>query len=122
MSPTRVSPPAISRARRLRREMTNGERRLWAALKAFRGLYGIHVRKQVPMGPYVADFAVHSARLVIEVDGDMHGEERQMERDRRRDVWFGENGYRTLRLSTGELAEAFEGCVEKILRELGVMP
>ena len=68
--PTRVGRTAIENARRLRKTLTEGEKRLWHELKTFRGHYGIHFRKQVPIGPYVADFAAHSARLVIEVDGE----------------------------------------------------
>ena len=70
MAPTQVKRPAIARARQLREAMTDGERKLWQSLKTFRVLYGFHIRRQVPIGPYVADFACHAARLVIEIDGN----------------------------------------------------
>lgn len=85
--------------------MTEGEKRLWLKLRGFRSEYGIHVRKHVPIGPYVADFAVHSLRLVIELDGEGHENVDQKAHDLKRDAWFAEAGYRTLRLSTGTLAE-----------------
>jgi len=72
MAPTAIKPAAVSRARTLRQNMTDGERKLWSKLREFRKLYGLHVRKQVPIGPYVADFAIHSKKIVIEVDGEHH--------------------------------------------------
>ena len=120
MSPSVVRPAAIARARGLRRALTEGEKRLWKELKVFKNLYGVHVRKQVPIGPYVADFAVHSARLVIELDGQCHVEGDGPERDKKRDEWFATAGYRVFRIATGEFAENPDGCIEHILRELGV--
>lgn len=119
--PTLVSREHVERARKLRRNMTDGERRLWAELKQFRRWYGIHVRKQAPIGPYVADFAVHEHRLIIEVDGEHHFTSEGLRRDAHRDKWLASVGYRVLRLNTGELSSAFDGCVEEILRELGLL-
>jgi very-short-patch-repair endonuclease len=119
--PTAIDPRSIPRARRLRRDMTEGERKLWSELREFRRLYGVHVRRQAPVGPYVADFAIHERRLIVEVDGQHHFEPEGLERDRQRDEWFASQGYRVLRISTGELSDAFDGCVEEILRELGLM-
>lgn len=102
---------AISRARTLRRNMTGGEQKLWSELRDFRRLYGIHVRKQVPIGPYIADFAIHSKNLIIEVDGEHHFTPDCMARDQRRDAWFTGQGYKTIRMTTGELSELFDGCV-----------
>lgn len=101
--------------------MTDGERRLWAELREFRRLYGIHVRRQAPIGPYVVDFAVHERRLIIEVDGEHHFTSEGLRRDRIRDDWLATLGYRVVRINTGELSDSFDGCVEDILRELGLM-
>ncbi|WP_144704138.1 endonuclease domain-containing protein [Aminobacter sp. J44] len=120
--PTAASKAAIARARRLRREMTDGERRLWDELRQFRRWYGIHVRRQVPVGPYVTDFAIHSHRLVIEVDGEHHFEPLRQARDAERVHWLNAEGYRVLRFNTGELEMSLDGCVEEILRALGVAP
>ena len=119
--PTQVAPAAISRARKLRRSMTEGERKLWSELKTFRRLYGVHVRKQAPIGPYVVDFVVQSKKLVIEVDGEFHVLTSRKESDRQRDDWLRAQGYSVLRLSTGDLSDAFDGCIEEILRAFGVM-
>jgi len=101
--------------------MTDGERRLWAGLRQFRRWYGIYVRRQVPIGKYIADFAIHERRIVIEVDGEHHFELGRRVRDRKRDEWLAGQGYTVLRFNTGELSDSFDGCVEEILRALGQM-
>ena len=121
MMPHATTNGAISRARVLRRNMTEGERKLWSELREFRRLYGVHVRKQVPIGPYIADFAIHSKDLIIEVDGEHHFTSGGMARDQKRDSWFASQGYKTIRMTTGELSESFDGCVEEIMREAGLM-
>jgi very-short-patch-repair endonuclease len=119
--PTAIDPKAISRARALRQDMTNGEQTLWVELRDFRRLYGIHVRKQAPIGPYVADFAMHTAKLVVEVDGHFHSEPGRRAKDQVRDAWLKSQGYKVVRITTGELETAFDGCIEEILRSLGLM-
>ena len=121
MSPSMIQPSTIRTARRLRRDMTDGERRLWSELREFRQHYQIHVRKQAPIGPYIADFAIHSAKLVIEVDGEFHHSADGMRRDKMRDAWLAKQGYRVIHLTTGDLEQAFDGCIEEILRALGLM-
>jgi very-short-patch-repair endonuclease len=121
MAPTAIDPAAIQRARSLRRNMTEGERKLWSELKDFRRLYGLHARKQAPIGPYTVDFVLHEKGIVIEVDGEHHFRQEQIEKDRVRDAWLQGQGYRVLRFSTGELADSFDGCVEEVLREVNVM-
>jgi len=119
--PTAISPTTIKRARRLRRDMTDGERRLWSELKELRRLHGVHVRRQAPIGPYVVDFVVHEKGLIIEVDGEHHFLPEQVRRDAKRDAWLTSQGYKIRRLSTADLADAFNGCVEEIMGELGLM-
>ena len=119
--PTSVTPTAIKRARKLRRGMTDGERKLWSMLKEFRRDFDVHVRRQAPIGPYVVDFVIQAKKLVIEVDGEQHFLPEQMRRDAVRDRWLSDRGYKILRLSTADLADAFDGCVEEIMGELGLM-
>jgi very-short-patch-repair endonuclease len=98
--------------------MTDGERRLWSELRDFRRHFGIHIRRQAPIGRFIADFAVHERKLIIEVDGEHHFLPDRLERDAARDQWFASQGYTVLRFNTGELYEAFDGCVEEIKRAL----
>lgn len=121
LMPNANTPRTISRARRLRRNMTDGERKLWSELREFRRLYGIHARKQAPIGPYIVDFVIQSQKLVIEVDGEQHFMPEGMQRDAIRDAWLRNEGYRIIRINTGELAASFDGCIEEILAALGLM-
>ena len=116
--PTVVEKNAIRRARSLRRAMTSGEKRLWGELREFRRHYGLHARRQVPIDAYVVDFAIQSAKLVIEVDGEHHFTPEGIRKDSMRDLWLTDRGYKVLRFNTGEIANSLDGCVEQVLREL----
>lgn len=120
MSPSGRNTTIVRRARSLRNNATEGERKLWSELRQFRRLYGLHVRRQAPIGPYIADFVIQSRRLVIEVDGEFHTMPARQFADARRDAWLQGQGYRVVRLATGELCDNLDGCIETILRELGV--
>jgi very-short-patch-repair endonuclease len=102
----------VRRARRLRKEMTDAEVRLWLHLRAEQ-MDGYPFRRQVPMGPYVVDFACLKARLVIEVDGGQHAEEK-LDRDRRRTAWLESRGFRVLRFWNHEVLQETEGVLESI--------
>jgi very-short-patch-repair endonuclease len=70
--------PNVPRARTLRRDSTDAERAMWRLLRS-RQLAGYKFRRQLPIGPYIADFACFASRLVVELDGGQHGVE--VERD-----------------------------------------
>ena len=72
---------------------------------------GSKFRRQVPIGPYFADFACLDARLVVEVDGDHHGD--QLVYDARRDQGLCEMGFRVLRFWVSEVDENIEGVIEE---------
>jgi very-short-patch-repair endonuclease len=83
-------------ARRLRREMTPCERRLWQQLRGGR-LKGLHIYRQQVIEGFVADFYCHAARLVVEMDGDVHAGQKEYDAERSR--IFGTIGLLTLRFS-----------------------
>ncbi len=80
-------------ARSLRSRMTDAERKLWFALKG-RRFDAFKFRRQVPTGPYIADFPCFESRLIVEVDGGQHAESA---RDAERDAWLGQNSFRVVR-------------------------
>ena len=83
-------------AKELRRIPTRAEALLWAELRA-RRLNGAKFRRQVAVGPYVADFVCFEARLIVELDGPVHeGADRRVA-DTRRDGWLRAQGFRVLR-------------------------
>jgi very-short-patch-repair endonuclease len=90
-------PGAVSRARRLRKEMTEAERQLWRMLREH--FHDWHFRKQVPLRHYIADFASHRAKLVIEVDGGQH----EASADLPRTQAIQDEGYRVLRFWNNEV-------------------
>ncbi|MDQ0349323.1 endonuclease domain-containing protein [Ancylobacter vacuolatus] len=61
----------IERARRLRRDQTDVENRLWSRLRD-RRLDGLKFRRQAPVDRYIVDFLCVDAKLVIELDGGQH--------------------------------------------------
>lgn len=88
-------------ARKLRKQPTPAEIRLWRLITPLRSRF--HFHKQVAMGPYVVDFASHSAKLVIEIDGDTHFSDRDVMRDRKRDADLAQHGYRVPRFTNLEV-------------------
>ena len=70
---------ATTRARALRSQMTDAERKLWFALRD-RRFANFKFRRQVPLGPFIGDFVCFSARLVVEVDGSQHADSPRDER------------------------------------------
>jgi very-short-patch-repair endonuclease len=104
---------ATARARALRRDLTGAERKLWSALRAHK-FHGLHIRRQAPCGPYIADFLCHAPKLVIEVDGATHSTDRELARDARRDRWFESNGFAVLRFTNDDVSRAFDGVLERI--------
>lgn len=85
---------ATSRARLLRQQHNPAEAALWVALKN-RQLGGYKFVRQFPIGPFIADFACRSMRLVIEVDGSQHIDSLH---DRRRDAFMARLGYGVMRI------------------------
>ena len=107
-----------TRARELRREMTEPERRLWQIVRA--GRLGFKFQRQVVLAPYIADFAARSERLVIEIDGETHGSD--IAYDARRTADLEARGYRVLRFTNAEVMSNPEGVTRTILMALGRDP
>jgi very-short-patch-repair endonuclease len=83
-------------ARRLRATSTDVEKILWRHLRRME-IEGSHFRQQVPIGPYVVDFACMAAHLVVEVDGSQHAEAANETRDLERTARLERQGYRVVR-------------------------
>jgi very-short-patch-repair endonuclease len=99
----------------LRGNLTDAEQRLWRYLRQ-RQINGFHFRKQCPVGPYIADFACLSAKLIVEVDGGQHADSAT---DATRDAWFTAHGYRTLRFWNNDVLANTEGVLMTITEALG---
>ena len=104
-----VHSPETERARELRNNMTNAEWYMWSRLRN-RQLAGYKFRRQFPIGPYFADFACLSARLVVEVDGEGHNEES----DNRKTAFLEARGYQVLRVPIQEFDETMDDVMHGI--------
>jgi very-short-patch-repair endonuclease len=94
-------------ARRMRAEPTDAERVLWQRLRHDIALSGTHFRRQALIGPFIVDFASRKARLVIEVDGGQHDEQRAADERRTRKIEA--LGYRVLRFWNNEVLGNLDG-------------
>jgi very-short-patch-repair endonuclease len=95
-----------ARVRALRENSTPAEAKLWAILRAHR-FDGVKFTRQVPIGPFFADFAARARKLIIEIDGDTHG--RQLDYDARRTEFLERQGYRVIRFTNAEIMGNIEG-------------
>ena len=89
------------------------ERILWKLLRG-RRLEGCKFRRQVPIGPYVADFVCLEHRLVVEADSTLH----DTARDARRDDWMRAEGFRVLRFPNSEVITRPENVLMAIVDAL----
>ena len=110
----------VVHARKLRRDMTEPERRLWWHLRRIHSGQP-HFRRQAPIGPYFADFACHQRRLAIEIDGETHTAPTASARDDLRLGYFQSQGYRVLRFWNDDVMNNIEGVMETI-RQAYAMP
>ena len=100
-------------ARRLRLNQTDAEERLWRRLRHW-PMQGTHFRRQVPIGPYIVDFACMAAHLAIELDGSQHGLDENVVRDATRTRWLEAAGYRVIRFWNNDLVNNMDGVLESI--------
>jgi ring-1,2-phenylacetyl-CoA epoxidase subunit PaaD len=112
---------ANERALELRKNRTAAERRLWWKLRRLKEA-GYRFRQQVPIDPYIVDFACLSKRLVIEVDGGTHGTDEEIARDKRREQHLRDRGFRILRVWNAEVRENIDGVMDTIVDALGPPP
>jgi very-short-patch-repair endonuclease len=109
-----LKPQVVRTARRLRRDATDAETKLWFALRD-RRLGGFKFVRQKPIAPFVADFVCRDRKLVIEVDGGQHADNLK---DRRRDALMRSDGYRVLRFWNSDVMTNLEGVLTVILADL----
>jgi very-short-patch-repair endonuclease len=99
----------------MRREPTFNERALWKLLRN-RRLADLKFRRQVPIGPYIADFACFSHRLIVEADGPLH----DAEADAVRDAWLRSQQFRVLRFSNREITLYRDEVLDRICAAVGL--
>lgn len=98
-------------AKRMRREPTEAEAKLWTILRAGR-LGGFKFKRQEQLGEYIVDFVCFGARLIVEADGGQHAENRN---DAVRDAWLTEQGFHVLRFWNSDILSNPDGVGRVIL-------
>jgi very-short-patch-repair endonuclease len=111
-----IVPDNRSRAQAMRRTPTDAEQKLWWHLRHRLVLSGTHFRRQVHLDRYIVDFASHSLKLVIELDGGQHAT--QISRDSRRTRFLTTKGYRVLRFWNNDVLQNIDGVLEVIHNEI----
>jgi len=111
----KYDPQLKTRARTLRTNLTDAERRLWSRLRG-KQIFGIQFYRQRPIGNYIVDFYAPTVRLVIEVDGEQHLETAQARYDTRRSEYLAGIGLRVLRFEDREVLLELESVTQVIFR------
>ena len=112
-------PRATTRAKSLRNEASPPERLLWQHLRN-RQLAGHKFSRQIPIGPYFADFLCREARLIVELDGPSH--DNSADYDARRDAYCRAQGYSILRFTNADVLTNLEGVMSHIVTTLAHLP
>jgi len=108
-----MKPEMKRRARELRKDQTDVEKRMWAMLRDKR-LARLRFGRQQPIGPYIVDFFCPERKLVVELDGGQHSE--RTKEDNARDRFLGKAGYKVLRFWNNEFIENEESVLGEIIR------
>ena len=98
-------------AKQLRKEMTKEERHLWYD---YLRTYPVRFSRQKVLGKYIADFYSAEAKLVIELDGSQHYDDRNMEKDAERTAFLESYGLKVMRIPNNEISRNFRGVCEYI--------
>ena len=98
-------------SRQLRKEMTKEERHLWYD---FLRTHSVRFSRQKVLGKYIADFYSAEAKLVIELDGSQHYEDRNADKDSERTAFLEKYGLTVIRISNNEVSRNFRGVCEYI--------
>jgi very-short-patch-repair endonuclease len=109
----------VSLARELRRRQTPAEELLWSRLRS-RRWQGLRIRRQEPLGGFIVDFVCLDRRVVIEVDGAVHLDPLQRERDHNREVFLRDAGFTVVRLRNEDVLADVSAVLEGLARRLGL--
>ena len=108
-------------ARNLRNNSTDAERFLWQYLRC-RQVQGLKFRRQTTIGRYIVDFVCFENKLVIELDGGQHAQEKEHASDYERDEWLRGQGFTVFRFWNNEILENMNGVGETIVRHCTKTP
>ncbi len=105
----------VSNARTLRKNMTPEEKKIWYD---FFKLLPLTVKRQHNIENYIVDFYIACKKIVVEIDGDQHGFEEHIQKDKERDKELSRWGITVIRYTNNDIRTNFDGVVEDLLRKL----
>ena len=108
----------IANARTLRKKSTDAEIKLWNYLRA-RRLMGLKFRRQCPLGCYIVDFICIEEKLIIELDGGQHNENRQRDYDECRTEFLNGLGFKVIRFWNNDVLLQFDVVLDEIYKQVG---
>jgi very-short-patch-repair endonuclease len=112
-------PSMTKRAKELRKNMTDAEKKIWQMIRK-RQILGNKFRRQVPIGPYIADFVCFEKKVIVEIDGGQHKTREGY--DQKRTKWFQSQGFRVIRFWNNDVLKNIEGVTERLYARLGGFP
>jgi very-short-patch-repair endonuclease len=110
MPARRATAKGYDTARKLRKELTPAERKLWALIR--NDQLGVNFRRQHAIGNFIPDFVCIKKKLILELDGSQHLE--QVEYDTERTKYFETLGYRVIRFWNNQIMNDINGVVKAI--------
>jgi len=110
MPARRTTPKGYDTARKLRKELTPAERKLWAYIRNDK--LGVNFRRQHAIGNYIPDFVCVKKKLIIELDGSQHVE--QAEYDTERTKFLEAQGYKVIRFWNNQIMNDINGVIRNI--------
>ncbi|HCB11674.1 MAG TPA: DNA (cytosine-5-)-methyltransferase [Cyanobacteria bacterium UBA11991] len=108
-------------AKKLRNNMTPQEKKLWYYLRN-RQIYNCRFRRQSPIGNYIVDFICREKKLIIEIDGGQHNEDKNILYDQKRTEFLQSQGYTVIRFWNNEINDNIEGVLNEIAKYLKNSP
>jgi very-short-patch-repair endonuclease len=106
-----------SKARQLRKHMTDSEIILWSRLRG-KQIRRVQFYRQKPIGEYIVDFYGPRAKIVVEIDGSQHSRGERFERDQKRDQYSASLGLEVMRFNSREVLLNTDEVVEVIHRKM----
>jgi very-short-patch-repair endonuclease len=116
MPSRRSTPKTLHQAGELRKQTTPAEKKLWAYLRLMRE-DGVRFRRQHAIGPFISDFCAPRKKLIIELDGSQHLE--QKEYDKERTDYLESQGYKVIRFWNNDVMNNSESVIVSIKLALG---
>jgi adenine-specific DNA-methyltransferase len=108
-----INPKFVELSRKLRKDQTPWEKKLWMHLKN-RKFFGLKFKRQVVLGFYIYDFECFEKKIIIELDGSKHKQPEQIQKDQKKQEFAEGLGYKVLRYNNNDIHNNLNGVLENL--------